>query len=473
MTAAAQRPRHAPLPTLLLTAIMSALFLFAVVAVSVPAETLAATTSKAALCSANLRTKATTNAASRATIKAGTKVSVVAKVVGGKWQTTCAGEKVSGNRWLRIKSINGKSVKSLYGVTYLYGAKGLFRKSAPAPMTKYAVCSTKVRSSAAQTATREGTLDVGAKVLVTATVSGSAWSTSCAGTSTSGTAWYRISEIDGASVQSLYGVAYVYGPKGRFKTSAPAPAPDVEPEAVPSPTPTPVPTPTPDPTPTPVPTPTPTPSPFANMSEGLDVSHWQGTINWTKVAAAGKRFVYMKASEDIDYVDPTYAFNRQGAKAAGLKVGAYHFAKPSTEVGDAIAEADHFVDTATPIKGELLPVLDLERTGGLGTKALKAWVKAYVARVYERLGVRAVIYVSPSFWQKYMGDTVWFAENGYDMLWVAHWTTAYAPIVPALNWSNRSWTFWQYTSSGTVPGISGRVDLNRYNGTGFKRVLIP
>ena len=72
-----------------------------------------------------------------------------------------------------------------------------------------------------------------------------------------------------------------------------------------------------------------------------------------------------------------------------------------------------------------------------------------------------------------MGDTTWFADNGYNVLWVAHWTTATAPTVPGGAWGGDGWTFWQYTSDGSVPGISGRVDLNRYNGTNFSRVRIP
>ena len=73
----------------------------------------------------------------------------------------------------------------------------------------------------------------------------------------------------------------------------------------------------------------------------------------------------MKASEGVDYVDPTYATNRAQANANGLKVGAYHFAKPDTDADDATIEADHFVDTAQWSSGDLLPVLDLEVTGGM------------------------------------------------------------------------------------------------------------
>ena len=265
--------------------------------------------------------------------------------------------------------------------------------------------------------------------------------------------------MNGKSVKSLYGVTYLYSATGLYKSTVTT-----------NQAPTPPPTPTPPPPP---PTPRRPHRPPSPYTEGIDISHWQGTINWTKVAAAGKRFAFMKASESTDFVDNTYTTNRQQARAAGLYVGAYHFAQPSTGAGDAVAEADHFIDTASPASGDLLPVLDLERSGSLSQTALTTWVKAFLERVDERVGVKAIIYVSPNFWRTYMGDTTWFGANGYDILWVAHWTTGIAPIVPGGNWAGDGWTFWQYTSSGAVNGISGRVDLNRYRGTNFAPVLIP
>ena len=172
-------------------------------------------------------------------------------------------------------------------------------------------------------------------------------------------------------------------------------------------------------------------------------------------------------------MDPTYPTNRAQAKSNGIRIGAYHFAQPSTAAGNATAQADHFIDTANPASGELLPVLDLERTGGLTDPQLIAWVQEFLGRVYQRLGVRAVIYCSPNFWRTYMSDTTWFAQNGYQVLWIAHWTTATTPSLPAGGWGGSVWTFWQYTSSGFVSGISGRVDLDRFNGTSLTRVLIP
>jgi GH25 family lysozyme M1 (1,4-beta-N-acetylmuramidase) len=199
------------------------------------------------------------------------------------------------------------------------------------------------------------------------------------------------------------------------------------------------------------------------------------------VAASGKRFAFMKASEDDDFVDDRYQTNRAQAKANGLFVGAYHFARPALPPGDlvgdptidAIAEADHFINTATPQSGELIPVLDLEQTGGLDVVNLRLWVRAFLERVRERTGVRAAIYVSPSFWSSRMGNDPTFAAEGYQTLWIAHWTTAAGPTLPASNWGGLGWTFWQYTSSGTVPGISGRVDLDFYRSADFSPVLIP
>ncbi len=77
--------------------------------------------------------------------------------------------------------------------------------------------------------------------------------------------------------------------------------------------------------------------------EGIDVSNWQGTIDWTKVAAAGKKFAIIKATESTDFVDPMYSTNHASARAAGLWTGAYHFAQPDPSANDAVNEADKFV----------------------------------------------------------------------------------------------------------------------------------
>ena len=315
------------------------------------------------------------------------------------------------------------------------------------------------------------TINTGTQVMVETSVTGGAWSATCSGGTVSGDSWYQISEVNGQGVAVLYGVPYLYAASGLFQAAPP-------PTATPTPTPTPdpfaTPTPTPDPfaTPTPTPTPTPLPTPIPVYTEGIDVSHWQNTIDWAQVAASGKRFAYMKASEGTSLVDDRYVFNRAQAKAYGMLVGAYHFARPGRTPGDAIAEADYFLAMSQVEAGDLLPVLDLEVNGGLSPVELQEWTKSYLARIYERTGARGVIYSSPTFWRNSMADTTWFGANGYRTLWVAHWISGPAPSVPGGNWGGTGWTFWQYTSSGSVPGISGRVDLNRFNGTDFTSVLL-
>ena len=200
------------------------------------------------------------------------------------------------------------------------------------------------------------------------------------------------------------------------------------------------------------------------LLEGIDVSHWQGTINWRSVATAGKKFAIIKATESTNYVDPLYATNHAGAKAAGLWTGAYHFARPSAAANDAVLEADWFAAHANLGVGDLIPALDLEDSGGLSVTALQTWVGAFLGEVTAKVGMRPMIYTSPAFWKKYMGDSRALADAGYKTLWVAHWGVT-RPTVPASNWGGRGWTFWQYTSDGAVAGISGRVDLDRFNGS--------
>jgi GH25 family lysozyme M1 (1,4-beta-N-acetylmuramidase) len=307
----------------------------------------------------------------------------------------------------------------------------------------------------------------GVRVVATAKVTGGRWATRCAGRSAAGRTWYRITSINGRSVKSLYGIAYVYGATSLFR-AAPAPAP--------APTPTPTPTPPPAPTASPSPTPTPsrTPSPIdSGYIEGIDVSHWQGAIDWPTVADTGRRFAFLKATDDTDFVDSYYAANYAQAKAAGLTVGAYHFARPDATPGSAVAQADHFADHLFLASGDLRPVLDLEKTGSLEPAELRAWTRDFLEQLYQRTGQRAMIYVSPAFWSSKLGNTAWFAANGYELLWIAHWTTASSPTVPAGNWDGHGWTFWQYTSDGAVPGIEGRVDLDRYRLDGLDAVTIP
>ena len=109
-------------------------------------------------------------------------------------------------------------------------------------------------------------------------------------------------------------------------------------------------------------------------------------------------------------------------------------------------------------------MLDIEVNGGLGVSALQQWVRDWLDEVYAQTGRRATIYTSPSFWRTSMGDTQSIALAGYTTLWIANWNVN-SPSVPAGNWAGYGWSFWQYSSTGSVSGISGNVDLDRAKST--------
>ena len=210
------------------------------------------------------------------------------------------------------------------------------------------------------------------------------------------------------------------------------------------------------------------PANAATYANGVDVSHYQGLINWAQVAGNAYRFTFAKATEGVTLVDATYPVNRAGAEGMGLRFGAYHFGRPTgtgpaTILASAIAQADHFVTVAQPQSGELPPVLDLEATGGLSPTNLVLWTSAWMNEVKARTGISGLIYASPNFWKTKLSNTASFALSGY-RLWIAHWTSGSTPSVPASNWGGLGWMFWQWTDCAKVPGFINCVDGDRYVG---------
>jgi GH25 family lysozyme M1 (1,4-beta-N-acetylmuramidase) len=218
-------------------------------------------------------------------------------------------------------------------------------------------------------------------------------------------------------------------------------------------------------------------APAATYAKGLDVSHYQGAIDWIQVSSAGYGFVFAKATEGTTLIDPTYAINRAGTNSLGLRIGAYHFARPGGSgaagiVANAIAQADFFVGIAEPAAGDLPPVLDLEERGGLSVADLLQWTQAWLDEVNALTGVDAMVYVSPAFWKTALGDSPAIASDSH-LLWIAHWTTNTAPTVPASNWGGLGWTFWQWTDCSTIPGIAHCADGDRLNGTNPVQFALP
>ncbi len=209
----------------------------------------------------------------------------------------------------------------------------------------------------------------------------------------------------------------------------------------------------------------------AGLPDGIDVSHWQGFIRWHKVAAAGVDFAIAKATDGTWMVDPRYARNEARAEANGIFFTAYHYARPTTATNDAVKEADFFVKNANLTGDNLVPALDIETSGGLDRHQLRGWVLSWLDEVDQKLGVKPMIYTSPSFWAYYLGNTQIVARRGYQVVWVAHWGV-YKPRVPAKDWNKNGWTYWQWTSQSHVAGIYGHVDRDWFHGDDLTALTI-
>ena len=196
---------------------------------------------------------------------------------------------------------------------------------------------------------------------------------------------------------------------------------------------------------------------------GVDVSKWQGAMDWGKPDAPIS-FAYLRAGYGNAYFDERLAENVQGCKDNGIPFGLYWFVTPDKSFEK---HADNFAIAYKQHGGALPPVLDAEVTGGLGKTALAGWLEKFTNRFEQATGKQLAIYTSPGWWNTNMPLTNW-AKNR--KLWVAHWTTAAQPTLPnewtAIN-QPRTWTFWQYTAKGdgALYGAQSKsIDLNRFNG---------
>lgn len=236
--------------------------------------------------------------------------------------------------------------------------------------------------------------------------------------------------------------------------------------------------------------PEPPPLPPVDRPPGVDVSRWQGVMNWAKTRQRGAYYAFIKASEHTTWVDPLFDENWQGARQAGLLVGAYHFYRPGY---DPIQQANHFVNTvrAQPGAADLPFVLDVEiaptkaarllevEDGYMGQSlagvshkgfgrvatAAAAGFAADVQACLERIGILTgrfpLLYTGIAFWDTYLRSI----PTNICQLWLANWTANANPFMPK-DW--QTWHFWQYTSDGNGPewgAQSQRIDLNRWRGT--------
>ena len=215
--------------------------------------------------------------------------------------------------------------------------------------------------------------------------------------------------------------------------------------------------------------------PASAMLTGIDVASYQhpggAAIDWQAVRNSGQSFAFIKATEDSNYTNPFFAADWNGAGAAGLYRGAYHFARPALPLSTAVDQARWFVSRTGVMSGgmDLPGVLDLESSGGLGQSDLAAWTRTWLGEVRRLTGKAPIVYTGYYFWRDSVGNPTDIGANY--RLWLPSYpsdpnSTTFRPLVPA-GWG--TWTFWQYSSSGTVSGIPGSldgtprpVDVNRF-----------
>ena len=201
--------------------------------------------------------------------------------------------------------------------------------------------------------------------------------------------------------------------------------------------------------------------------KGMDVSGYQGNVNWSSAYANGARFAYVKATEGNYYTNPYFAQQYNGSYKVGMIRGAYHFARPDKTTG--ATQADYFINRGGgwSADAKTLPgALDMEYNPygatcyGLSKSGMASWIWSFSNRYKSRTGRYPVIYTSTSWWTQCVGTSGNYSTTS--PLWVARYTSTVGTLPYA--WSY--YTFWQFSDSGVFPG-----DQNVFNGA-YDRLVV-
>ena len=184
---------------------------------------------------------------------------------------------------------------------------------------------------------------------------------------------------------------------------------------------------------------------------GIDVSAYQGRIDWPEVARNKVRFAFIKASEGGDLRDPRFASNWRNARAAGVLCGAYHYFQPTR---DGKTQADLFARTVPLAPGDLPPVLDVEAANFHDVAVLRREIARWLRLIEAHYGVRPILYSNHSYYQRHLAGHF----DDYP-LWLAHYEVE-RPALP-----RSKWIIWQHSDESHVPGIRGMVDFNVFQGS--------
>lgn len=193
--------------------------------------------------------------------------------------------------------------------------------------------------------------------------------------------------------------------------------------------------------------------------KGVDVSSYQGEIDWGILSSQGISFAFIKATEGSSFVDPNFAYNFEEAQKTALAVGAYHFFSYDSE---GKTQAENFINTVAPFAGMLPPVIDLEFYGDKeknppARTEVEKQLKTMLTLLEQHYGQKPILYATEKSYALYLSDDY----EEYD-IWIRNVITR-----PRLS-DDRAWTFWQYTNRDRLDGYNGKekyIDVNVFNGS--------
>lgn len=196
-------------------------------------------------------------------------------------------------------------------------------------------------------------------------------------------------------------------------------------------------------------------------TQGIDVSHYQGNVDWNAVKAAGCSFGFAKCTGGLTFNDPRFEENWKNMAAASILRGAYHFYYNSDTPG---AQVEHFLEKVGPLSsGDLPPMLDAEGGGfvdkNMPIEQYQQDVLAWLKLVESKTGRKPILYTGASFGASHLNSAA-LAEYP---LWIAEYGVS-SPTIPSA-WDSQGWTFWQNESKATISGIEGTTDHDIFNGT--------
>lgn len=185
---------------------------------------------------------------------------------------------------------------------------------------------------------------------------------------------------------------------------------------------------------------------------GIDLSHYQGEVFWETVGENTRMaYVYLKATEGCDRIDDRYERNIDMAHRHGLKVGSYHFFRPRTNL---TLQMKNFRAQCLPGEQDLIPMLDVESTGGLSNEEFCDSLSKFLLMMEETYHQKPLVYTGRNFYNKYLQGKL----DDY-LLMIAMYTDE-EPVLA----DERDICLWQYTSRGTINGVVGNVDKSRFMG---------